>query len=187
MLDSQRGAELASQLRNRDPEALAALYDGYGQIVYSLFARITRDDAAAEDLVQELFMRVWNHAREFDSTKGSVGVWILSIARNMAIDHVRSAQARFGTRLRPLEVAERAQMGSKGRAPEKIIDEARAIKAAFSQLSFNQQRVLELAYYQGFSQSEIAERLNEPLGTVKSWMRSALLRLRMAIKESAVT
>lgn len=186
MPDEQRGAELASQLRKRDPAAVAALYDRYGQIVYSLFARITRDDGVAEDLVQDLFMRVWSHAREFDSNKGSVGVWILSIARNMAIDHVRSAQARFATRLRPLDLAERAQFGIGGGGPEKTIDEARAIKAAFSHLSLNQKRVLELAYYEGCSQSEIANRLNEPLGTVKSWMRSALVRLRSAIKESAV-
>lgn len=177
--------ELIEGLRRREPEALAAAYDRYGQVVYSLFLRITRDQSAAEDLVQELFMRVWNNARHFDAAKGSFGVWILSIARHMAIDHVRSAQSRFASRLRPLEDAERVHSKTEG-TQESILDHVRTISAAFSYLNFNQKRVLELAYYEGFSQTEIAERLNEPLGTVKSWMRSGLGRLRAAVQGGGV-
>lgn len=178
--------ELIDRLQKRDPEALAAAYDRYGQIVYSLFLRITREQSTAEDLVQELFLRVWNHACQFNPAKGSLGVWILSIARNMAIDHVRSAQTRFATRLRPLEQADRVNAGAKTSAPESVIDHARTIGTAFASLSFNQRRVVELAYYEGLSQSEIANQLKEPLGTVKSWMRSALMRLRSAIEGGAV-
>lgn len=185
MADDYRDAELIARLRKRDSAAVAALYDGYGRVVYSLLLRITRDQSAAEDLLQELFLRIWNRAREFDESKGSLGVWILSIARNMAIDHVRSAEAHFSSRLRPLEQAERTQAAGAGK-PETVLDHSRAIQAGFEQLSFNQKRVVELAYFEGLSQTEIAARLNEPLGTVKSWMRSALLRLRKAIKESAV-
>ncbi len=185
MSDRGQDAELAIELRKRDPKALAIAYDRYGQTVYSLFLRITRDETAAEDLVQDLFMRVWSRARDFDTNKGSLGVWILSIARNMAIDHIRSAQARFSLRLRPLEHADQRQATARG-GPESAIDQARFVKEAFSQLSFNQKRVLELAYFEGMSQSEIANSLNEPLGTVKSWMRSALGRLRTTIKGSAV-
>ena len=179
--------ELIEGLQKRDPEALATAYDRYGQVVYSLFLRITRDQSVAEDLVQELFIRVWNNARHFDAAKGSFGVWILSIARNMAIDHVRSAQSRFATRLRPLEDAERVRSTSEGgQQQESILDQARTVSAAFSYLNFNQKRVLELAYYEGFSQTEIAARLNEPLGTVKSWMRSGLTRLRTAVDGGGV-
>lgn len=181
-----RSGDVVAQLRKRDPKALAAIYDRYGQIVYSLCLRITRDETAAEDLVQELFIRVWSRARDFDASRGSLGVWILSIARNMAIDYVRSADARFATRLRPLELAERTPFPARSAPPESLIDQARAVRAGFEHLNFNQKRVLELAYFQGFSQSEIATHLNEPLGTVKSWMRSALARLRIAIKGSAV-
>lgn len=179
-------AELIEGLRARNPEALAAAYDRYGQVVYSLFLRITRDQSTAEDLVQELFIRVWNNARHFDAAKGSFGVWILSIARHMAIDHVRSAQSRFTTRLRPLEDAERVRTENEGSTQESILDQARTVGAAFSYLNFNQKRVLELAYYEGFSQTEIAAKLNEPLGTVKSWMRSGLSRLRTAVKGGGV-
>jgi len=184
MVEDQR--ELIEGLQKRDPDALASAYDRYGQVVYSLFLRITRDPSVAEDLVQELFIRVWNNARHFDAAKGSFGVWILSIARHMAIDHVRSAQSRFATRLRPLEDAERVRSGGGAGQQESILDQVRTVSTAFSYLNFNQKRVLELAYYEGFSQTEIAARLNEPLGTVKSWMRSGLVRLRTAVKGGEV-
>lgn len=184
MIDSSGDAALIERLRARDPDALAAAYDRYSPVVYSLFLRITRDQSVAEDLVQELFIRVWSHAASFDSRKGALGVWILSIARNMAIDHIRSAHARFSTKLRPIEHAERTQ-SKPGRDAETLIDQSRAVHDAFASLNLNQKRVLELAYFQGFSQTEIANQLQEPLGTVKSWMRSALISLRSAIKGGA--
>ncbi len=176
-------SELIGRLRNRDPQGLAAAYDRYGHAAYSLFVRITHDQSAAEDLVQELFIRLWNRGREFDSSRGTLGVWILSIARNMAIDHVRSAQARFATRLRPIEHLEHLSMAANTSQPESSIDRSRTVSAGFADLTFNERRVLELAYFEGFSQSEIAERLKEPLGTVKSWTRSALSRMRRVIQE----
>ena len=185
MIESSGDTALIERLRSRDPEALAAAYDRYSSIVYSLFLRITRDQSAAEDLVQELFIRVWSHAGSFDARKGALGVWILSIARNMAIDYIRSAHARFANRLRPIEHAERTQSERNGQDAESLIDQSRAVNAAFASLNTNQKRVLELAYFQGFSQSEIASQLQEPLGTVKSWMRSALISLRSAIKGGA--
>jgi RNA polymerase sigma-70 factor, ECF subfamily len=185
MTDSLAEAALIERLRKRDPDALASVYDRYSPIVYSLFLRITKDQSVAEDLVQELFIRVWSHVGSFDARKGALGVWILSIARNMAIDYIRSAHARFSTKLRPIEHAERTTPGKSGYDAESLIDQNRAVKAAFASLNFNQKRVLELAYFEGFSQTEIASHLQEPLGTVKSWMRSALMSLRSAIKGGA--
>lgn len=175
-------AQLIQQLRQRDPNALAIAYDKYGSLAYSLFLRITRDPSTAEDLVQELFIRVWNRAREFDAARGAFGVWIIAIARHMAIDHVRSAQARFALRLQPLENLDKLRLGGDAAEPESLIDRARAVNTALSNLNSNEKRVLELAYFEGLSQSEIAAQLEEPLGTVKSWMRSALGRLRKIIK-----
>lgn len=180
--DSAADAELVERLRKRDPDGLAKAYDEYGHIAYSLFVRIVRDQSVAQDLVQELFLRVWNRARDFDASKGSLGVWILSIARNMAIDHVRSAQARFQTKIRPIEPTDQLAFSYKTKEPESVIDNAKAVKEAFSTLNPNQKKVLELAYFEGFSQSEIAAQLQEPLGTVKSWTRSALGKLRSAVK-----
>ena len=174
--------ELIAKLHARDADAIAVAYDRYGHLAYSLFVRVTRDQSTAEDLVQELFLRVWNKARDFDPNKGTLGVWILSIARNIAIDHVRSAQARFQTRLRSIDQTDQLSFSYKPKEPESIIDSARAVRQAFSELNSNQRRVLEMAYFEGFSQSEIAAQLQEPLGTVKSWMRSAMGRLRIAVK-----
>lgn len=182
MSEPSADAALIERLQNRDPEGLAEVYDRYSPVVYSLFLRITRDQSSAEDLVQELFIRIWSHARSFDASKGTLGVWILSIARNMAIDHVRSAQARFANRLRPIEHTEKTHGDRGSQNPETIVHHARTLQSAFATLNNHQKRVLELAYFEGLSQSEIAHHLQEPLGTVKSWMRSALQNIRIAIK-----
>ena len=182
MIDLSDG-DLLKQMRERGSEALGILYDRYSQVVCPLFLRASQDAATAEDLVQELFLRVWNRAQHFDPQKGPLGVWILSIARNMAIDHARSAQARFSAKLRTIEEAEyRSDVNRPPGKPESVIDDVRTVQAAFSYLNQNQKQVLELAYFEGLSQSEIATKLCEPLGTVKSWMRSGLLRMREAIQ-----
>jgi RNA polymerase sigma-70 factor (ECF subfamily) len=174
--------DLINKLQSRDPDGLAAAYDRYGQMVYSLFLRMTQDQSTAEDLVQELFLRVWNRSRDFNAEKGTLGVWILSIARNMGLDFVRSARARFKTRMQPLDKTDELFLSYKPKEPELLIHSARLVREAFANLTADQKRVLELAYFEGFSQSEIAAQLNAPLGTVKSWMRAALERLRTAVK-----
>lgn len=184
-MQASADAELIRKLQMRDPDALAALYDRYGQLVYSLFVRITRNESTAEDLVQELFFRIWNRARAFDPERGALGVWIISIARNMALDYMRSADARFSTRLQPIEYTDRHCFSYRSNEAADVIDRMRVVQEAFSKLSSNQKRVLELAYFEGCSQLEIAEKLKEPLGTVKSWMRSGLERLRAAMKGGA--
>lgn len=185
MISDGSEAELVEKLRNGDPEGLAAAYDRYGRVVYSLFLRITRDQSAAEDLVQELFLRLWNRRREFDAARGALGAWLLSIARNMAIDHLRSAQTRFQSKLRPIEQTDTLRFSYKPDEPANVIDSAKAVQEALAELPPNHRKVLELAYFEGYSQSEIAARLEEPLGTVKSWMRAALERLRVAVKGGA--
>jgi RNA polymerase sigma-70 factor (ECF subfamily) len=182
--DDSADSELIERLRRRDPEGLAAAYDRYGRTAYALFVRITHDKAAAEDLVQELFLRLWNRSREFDSNKGALGVWLLSIARNMAIDYVRSAQTRFSSRLRSMDHIDALCFSHDPTGRESRIHDVRTIREAFATLTADEKRVMELAYFEGFSQSEIAANLREPLGTVKSRMRSALARLRSVIAGS---
>jgi RNA polymerase sigma-70 factor, ECF subfamily len=177
-LSSERA--LSERLRNREPEALEALYDRYSAVVFSVFLRITRNESAAEDLVQELFIRVWSHINSFDPSKGAFSVWILSVARNMGIDYLRSAHTRFSARLQPIEQADKAEREG-GTGPEVVIDQGRTVKAAFETLNVRQRQVVELAYFEGLSQTEIASHLQEPLGTVKSWMRSALHCLRSTV------
>lgn len=178
-------SDLVARLRERDPDALGAIYDRYAHAAYAVVLRITHDRGATEDLLQELFIRVWNRGREFDSSRGALGVWILSIARNLAIDHVRSAQARFTQRLSPVEQVDHFRPASSAVGPESVLDQARTVRTALSSLNANEKQVLELAYFEGCSQSEIASRIGAPLGTVKSWMRAALSRLREAAKGTA--
>jgi RNA polymerase sigma-70 factor (ECF subfamily) len=181
--DKPSDAPLIAKLKERDPEALAAAYSRYGTLTYSLIVRITRDSAVAEDLVQEVFLRLWNRIQDFDDTRGSLNVWVLAIARNMAIDYIRSSHSRFTAKTRSLDQTDFASISYKANEVDNTLDNSKAVREAFTSLNPNQRKVLELAYFEGFSQSEIALRLEEPLGTVKSWMRSALTRLRTAMQE----
>jgi len=168
---------LALRLQRREPQAMAELYDRYGRLVYSLIVRIVRDSAIAEDLVQETFLRVWNRVHGFDAGKGALGPWLLAVARNRAIDYLRSA----GSRLRnALELEETEHPASFADFEKDIFraDRVARVKAALAKLSANQRTVIELAYFEGLSQTEMAERTGQPLGTIKTWVRTALKSLR---------
>jgi RNA polymerase sigma-70 factor (ECF subfamily) len=180
LLENKNG-ELLRRLKARDPQALADLYDIYGRILYLIIVRIVNDPAVAEDLVQESFFRVWNRAAALNEQYGMVGPWLLSIARNCALDYQKSPQSRMTARVHFEDVGfPPVTMDSEILTAER----ARILESAFQSLSANQKQVLELAYYEGLSQTAIAERLQQPLGTVKSWMRLALLKLRGQIDQS---
>jgi len=166
-------ADLVAELQRRDSNAMAELYDRYGRLAYALILRIVRDVGIAEDLVQETFIRVWNRIQFFDAQKGSVGPWLLAIARNRAIDYLRSVRSRDRNTV-AYDEAE-ADHGSLSAA---AFDNARQVRAAMRKLVPNHLRVIELAYFEGLSQLEVAERMGQPLGTVKSWVRMALKSLR---------
>ena len=191
LTDGANDAELARRLQSREPQAMADLYDRFGRLAYSLIYAIVRDSGVAEDLVQETFLRIWNRVQGFDPDRGALGPWLLAVARNRAIDYIRSARGRMDRNLLELDLFERAEHGS----PSNFVDmerevlnadSARRIKAAMAKLNENQQKVIELAYYEGLSQTEMAERLGQPLGTVKTWVRTALKRLKDELGDSAV-
>jgi RNA polymerase sigma-70 factor (ECF subfamily) len=179
-LSEQRGsdAELAERLKKRDPNAMAELYDRFGRLAFSVIVGIVRDSATAEDLMQETFLRVWNRVQAFDSERGALGAWLLAVARNRAIDHVRSAGARMALNCFELEEREHPSMFINMEQDLFSADNARRIRAAMARLNSNQKQVIELAYFEGLSQTEMAERLGQPLGTVKTWARTALKVLR---------
>lgn len=170
--------ELALRLQRREPEAMAALYERFGRLAYSLIVAIVRDGAIAEDLVQETFMRVWNRVHAFEAGRGALGPWLLAIARNRAIDHLRSLSARMDRNAYELDVREHPSLFVDMERDVVNTDHARLIRKAIAKLSANQQKVIELAYYEGLSQTEMADRMGEPLGTVKTWVRTALKVLR---------
>jgi RNA polymerase sigma-70 factor (ECF subfamily) len=179
-------ADLARRLRARDAGAMRELYDRYGRLIYSVIMRMVRNSAAAEDLVQETFLRVWNRIQAFDQERGALGPWILTVARNRAIDYLRSADGRMSAGTLGLERLE--QPGQLWNFDDRALslDRARRLKDAFEKLTPDQKTVVELAYYEGLSQTEMAERMKQPLGTVKTWIRSALKVLREQLSEAAI-
>jgi RNA polymerase sigma-70 factor, ECF subfamily len=178
--------ELARRLKNRDPQAMSELYDRYGRITFALIFRIVRNEAVAEDLVQETFLRVWNRVHAFDHEKGALGPWVLAVARNRAIDYLRSVDGRMAQSAFELEKLEQPALFVDLENSILNIDRVRALRGAFEKLTPNQRLVLELAYYEGLSQTEMAARLKQPLGTVKTWVRTALQLLRDELGEAAV-
>jgi RNA polymerase sigma-70 factor (ECF subfamily) len=175
--NTEGDADLVLRLQRRDPRALAELYDRYGRLTYALILRVVRDVGAAEDLVQETFLRVWTRAQAFDARKGSVGPWLLAVARNRAIDYLRSAGGRERNSVE-FEETDHPSLFIDMEQGILMSDRARRVKAAVEKLSASQRQVIELAYFEGLTQTEMAERIGQPLGTVKTWVRAALKNLR---------
>jgi RNA polymerase sigma factor (sigma-70 family) len=157
-----------------DDDALGVLYDRFGRLAYRLAFRILRDRALAEDAVQEAFLAVWRSADAYKRERAKPSTWILTVVHRRAVDLVRREQIRRGE---PLEVAPEPSVGP---VDEDAVlrDRRAAVQAALTELPGEQRQALELAYYGGLTQSELAERLGVPLGTVKSRMFAGLGRLR---------
>jgi RNA polymerase sigma-70 factor (ECF subfamily) len=159
---------LIRRLTTGDHKALGEFYDLYAGLVNGLALRILHDRAEAEDVVQEVFVQVWRQATRFDPRRGSPEAWVCTIARSRALDRLRRRTAR----------REDAHTAPPGAVALPRSDEALAVRKALEGLSPDQRRALELAYYEGLTQSEISERLREPLGTIKTRIRTAMIRLR---------
>jgi len=177
--------ECLRRLAAGDRDAAAPLYDRHARAIYSLVLRIVDDESDAEDVVQEVFTQAWRQASRYDASRGAVGAWLLIMARTRALDKLRARRARSGPQ--PLD-DERLmeQVPAAGPdAAEHLVDaeQARIVQRALGELPLLQRLAIELAYYEGLTQREIAERLEEPLGTVKTRIRLGLLKLREALAE----
>ena len=161
--------------------ALAELYDRYGRPAYGLALRVVRDESLAEDAVQEAFLTVWRTAARFVPEKGKASTWILTLVHRRAVDVVRREQRRRADSL------EQAPEPGGGGADEEawLRLQRERVQAALKQLPDQQREALELAYYGGFTQSELAERLGQPIGTIKSRMFTGLTRLRELLGDAA--
>ena len=161
-----------------DEDALGEIYDRHGRLMYSLALRIVRDQADAEDVVQEVFSQAWRQASRYDAARGSVLGWLLTLTRSRSIDRLR------GRRSRPEPSADARALNAvpDPAAPADALvawaGQAAQIRAAVNGLSLLQRVAIELAFYEGLTHAEIAERLEVPLGTVKTRIRQGLLKLR---------
>ena len=174
---------ILNRVAGGDPSALATLYDRHGRGVYSLACRIVTDRADAEDVVQEVFTQAWQQASRYDQGRATVTGWLLMMTRARAIDRVRARAARRRRRTRPTRRCRTCRMRDRDMEAEAISAESAArLRQALGDLPEAQRRTIELAYYEGLTQTDIAEKLQEPLGTVKTRMRSALQKLRAALQ-----
>lgn len=193
-------AELAALLGRvglGDRAAFARLYQAAGAHLLGVILRINRDRAQAEDVLQEVFVSVWRSAGGFDAARAQPMTWLTSIARNGAIDSLRRAKARVQTVSSHVvapdgeeegDLAE--QVASDDAGPLELLQQAaeqRGVQQCVGRLSAEQQQCVALAYYQGLSHSEVADHLAQPLGTVKSWLRRALLALKDCLTRASAS
>lgn len=176
--------ELMPLVGRKDPEAFEVLYDRHGGAAYSLAYRIVGELAAAEEVTQEAFISVWRSGERFDATRGSVRSWLLSVVRNRAIDFLRS-RAGKAPKLDFDDEAVLEQRPAAERTEEEALrrETASELRGALGKLPDPQSKVIELAYFGGFSHSEIAEILGLPMGTVKGRMRLGLEKIRGELAE----
>ena len=155
---------LAVRMSDGDMKALGELYDHYGAAVYALTLRIAGDPGTAEDLTQEVFLRVWKQIPNFDVQRGSIFTWMMTIARNSAIDFLRSREGRQAQRSISLEILPHPLVHENTEAEWHLAIQVNRVWQAIAQLKPRERQLLELAYLEGFSQSEMSERLGVPLG-----------------------
>jgi RNA polymerase sigma-70 factor (ECF subfamily) len=167
-----------------DEVALAELYARYGRVAYGLSLRIIRDEALAEDAVQEAFLAIWRGAARFLPERAKASTWILTLVHRRAVDLVRREQRR---RADPLPETEVRGIDAASDEAMWLRLERERVQAALARLPDRQREAIELAYYGGFTQSELAERLGEPIGTIKSRMFTGLARLRELLEGESWT
>jgi RNA polymerase sigma-70 factor (ECF subfamily) len=178
-------ASVIGRIAGGDPSALATLYDRWAQTVYSVVIQLLKDADSAEDVVEETFWQVWQRASSYDPSRGTVRTWILTIGRSRALDRLRSRKRNRE------DIADDLSLVRDPRSdPSQVVESAersQLVYSALTELPDDQRRALELAYFRGLSQSEIAEFLGEPLGTIKTRMRLGMQKMRdklVALRES---
>jgi len=185
----QDDEQLVRLVTQRDAEAFARLYDRHGDLIYSVALRVLADPALAEDTAQDVFLRLWRTPQAYDPARGKFSSWLVSVARNRAVDEVRMRGRR---RLR--EVGDNASIDdppdSRAEDPQLAVQvqaDRLAVRRALAQLPADQRTALEMAYFSGLTQQEISERLQQPLGTIKTRTRLAMRKLRVILGEEVET
>jgi RNA polymerase sigma-70 factor (ECF subfamily) len=175
-------AALVHRLLQRDVSAFEQLYDRHSRIVYALVLRILRQASTAEEVVQDVFLQLWRNASRYQSARGAFVPWLLTLARNRALDHLRLKSER--QRRREDQTEEPPPITASPEYEAALDEKRRAerVRSLMGSLNPQQKKAIEMAYFEGLSHSEIAAALKEPLGTVKSWIRNGLLRLKEGLQ-----
>jgi RNA polymerase sigma-70 factor (ECF subfamily) len=167
---------LIAAVRSGNQEAMAQLYDRYSAVVYSVALRVLGETGAAEDVLQEIFMQLWRTPGAFDASRGNLAPWLAVITRNRAVDTLRKRRPQ--TEITETIVSVEPDLASqtdRGRVTEKV-------RSVLKEMPGPQRQALEMAYFEGYSHSEISEKTGEPLGTIKTRIRTGLMLLRKAVE-----
>jgi RNA polymerase sigma-70 factor, ECF subfamily len=178
---NQEVAALIGKAAAGDQQAVSELYDATSRMVYGLVLRVLGDEAAAEEVLLDVYMQVWRQASTYDAGRGAPLAWLATIARSRAIDRLRAGRQHF-QRTSSLETVSQQSTGESLEEAAYATELRGIVREALAALSAEQREALELAYYAGMSHSEIAERLGQPLGTVKTRIRLGMIKLREILK-----
>lgn len=173
------GLQLFEAFRQGDRGAFAELYDRYSAALYGVITKVVHEDVRAEEALQDTFLKIWRSAANYDPAKGRIFTWMLNIARNTALDVVRSAEFRNSANVQTIGM--HVYRNAKAEQPCQM--DQIGMDRVLEHMSPEHRQVIEMAYYQGWSQQQIADRTGVPLGTVKSRTRAALNQLREALKD----
>ncbi|GAB3811007.1 RNA polymerase sigma factor [Pontibacter rugosus] len=169
--------ELVALLHAGDTKAVSMLYDMYSATLYGVILQIVKVEETAEDVLQEAFVKIWNSFHSYDAGKGRLFTWMINVCRNLAIDKIRSKQHRVSLNTREIPASPRADMGTESFKPEHI-----GLREITEKLNPDQKQIIDLMYFEGLTQSEIADEYQIPLGTVKTRARSAIKILAKMFK-----
>jgi RNA polymerase sigma-70 factor, ECF subfamily len=172
---------LLGMIAQGDREAFSRFYDGFAGLAFGLIRRILRDPAASEEVLQEVFWQIWREAARYDPRRGSPEAWVVMRAKTRAIDRLRAMRRREKTFVAPADDSLTRSTEEPGENPGVTAENRGLVRSALNALPESQRRVVELAFFEGMTQSEIASRLGEPLGTVKTRARLGLERLKSLI------
>jgi RNA polymerase sigma-70 factor (ECF subfamily) len=181
-LSSVTDRDLIQAIRQRQVEALGVLYDRYAKLVYGLALRILSNAEEAEDVAQEVFLTLW-HRQSYDPNRGSLSSFLMTMTRSRSIDKLRSRNTGFRFLQRWKGLVREEFSSATPLEQASVSERSQLVRNALAQLPAAEREVLEIAYYEGLSQSEIAQRLNTPLGTVKTRSRQGLLKLRKILQD----
>ncbi len=172
--------ELIVLIRERNQKAFSYLYDNYSQALFGVIQNIIKDQEESEDVLQNTFLKIWNNFASYDEQKGRLYTWMLNIARNLAIDSTRSKHEKIKNKIQETSdsVYHKNNLYTENNSHDSI-----GLKGILDNLKADQKEIIDLAYYEGYTQEEISKKLNLPLGTVKTKVRQAILILRDLTKK----
>jgi RNA polymerase sigma-70 factor (ECF subfamily) len=185
-LNSDDELKLLRQIKAKDEEALGELYDLYNRLLFGMILSIVKNREEAEDVLQEVFVKIWDKSYTFNEERGNVYSWIVTLTRNKAIDRIRSKG--YKTQQKATQDVNAPQFKLEGNTFDPLettifSDRAELVRKALTEIPENQSKVLKIAYYRGMTQTEISDHLDIPLGTVKTRMRQGMIKLKNILGE----